>query len=124
MAKRQLHHKAFTLIEVMVSVMIVSVVIAALLQMRGETTHKFLELKKILKELPYSSFLISQDKSYRVGEEFDVESDLRDRLKTLKMRVDYKTVDTLESNDFVLEFGKTTLTSESFSLSLVRLKLQ
>ena len=45
MPKRHCNNSAFTLIEVIVAVMIVSVVIAALLQMRGNTSYKFLEIK-------------------------------------------------------------------------------
>jgi len=48
MPKRHCNNSAFTLIEVIVAVMIVSVVIAALLQMRGNTSYKFLEIKKMM----------------------------------------------------------------------------
>ena len=151
MPKRQLHKKAFTLIEVMVAVMIVSVVIAALLQMRGDTNHKLIQLKKILKENQYNSFLIATDDKYgfessnidlyRLLGNFDVESDLRRKLKAIKTEVTYEELDVLDSSDFsddstdgeesegsasaiVFEIGKTSLKSEAFSLSLLRVRIQ
>jgi len=149
MPKRQLTRKAFTLIEVMVAVMIVSVVIAALLQMQGNTNHKLLQLKKSIKDNQYNSFLISEanrygfDSSninlYRLVEKFDLESDLRRHLKATKIKVSYEILDVLDSNDFddesddeeensgngiILEIGKTDLKSDKFALSLLRVKLQ
>jgi len=148
MPKRQLHRKAFTLIEVMVAVMIVSVVIAALLQMRGNTNHKFIQLKKIVKENQYNSFLISVDDKYgfesssidlyRLADNFDLESDLRRKLKSIKTKVTYEELEVLDSGDFsddkeegessasgiIFEIGKTSLESDDFSLSLMRVKIQ
>jgi len=140
------HHRGFTLIEVMVAVMIVSVVIAALLQMQGNTSHKLIELKKTLKTNQFNSFLISSDNKYgfessntdlyRLSGEFDMESDLRRKLKAMKIKVSYEKKDVLDSNDFsddeedatvtgiVLEIGKTHLQNKNFSLSLMRIKLQ
>jgi len=151
MPKRQLNRKAFTLIEVMVAVMIVSVVIAALLQMQGNTNHKLIQLKKTVKENQYSSFLISVDDKYgfesssldlyRLADNFDLESDLRRKLKSIKTKVSYEELDVLDSSDFsddsdeseegessasgiIFEIGKTHLESEEFSLSLMRVKIQ
>lgn len=146
MPKRQLNRRAFTLIEVMVSVMIVSFVIAALLQIQGDTAHRLIKLKKTIKENQYNSFLISEGgrygfesnsiNLYQLVDNFDVESDLRRKLKAIKTKVSYKKLDVLDSNDFsdendensgsdiVLEIGRTSLKSKEFSLSLLRVKLQ
>ena len=145
MAKRHLSHRGFTLIEVMVAVMIVSVVIAALLQMRGNTTHKLQELKKTVKTTQYNSFLSSADDKYgfnssslglyRLAGDFEMESDLRRKLKSIKTKITYEKIEVLDSNDFgeddnsttssiILEIGKTDLKSKDFSLSLMRVKLQ
>jgi prepilin-type N-terminal cleavage/methylation domain-containing protein len=146
MIKRHLSRRGFTLIEVMVAVMIVSVVIAALLQMRGNTTHKLQELKKRLKTTQYNSFLSSLDDKYgfessnidlyRLAGDFDMESGLRRKLKSIKTKITYKKIDVLDSNDFdedgennatssiILEIGKTDVKSKDFSLSLLRVKLQ
>ena len=153
MPKRQLGRNAFTLIEVMVAVMIVSVVIAALLQMKGNTNHKFIQLKKIVTENQYNTFLISVDDKYsyetsnidlyRLVDNFDLENDLRRKLKSIKTKVSYEKLDVLDTGDFnddsedeegeegenggidiIFEIGKTSLKSEEFSLSLMRVKIQ
>ncbi|MEA1983375.1 MAG: type II secretion system protein, partial [Campylobacterota bacterium] len=56
--------RAFTLIEVMVAVMIVSIVIAALLQMRGDTSNKLFQLKEMMQTNQYNSFLLSNSEKY------------------------------------------------------------
>jgi len=154
MPKRQLGRNAFTLIEVMVAVMIVSVVIAALLQMKGNTNHKFIQLKKIVTENQYNTFLISVDDKYsfetsnidldRLVDNFDLENDLRRKLKSIKTKVSYEKLDVYDSGDLsddseeyeegeegenggidiIFEIGKTSLKSEDFSLSLMRVKIQ
>ena len=151
MPKRQLGRNAFTLIEVMVAVMIVSVVIAALLQMKGNTNHKFIQLKKIVTENQYNTFLISVDDKYsfetsnidlyRLVDNFDLENDLRRKLKSIKTKVSYEKLDVLDTGNFkddseedeegenggidiIFEIGKTSLKSEEFSLSLMRVKIQ
>ncbi len=154
MPKRSLAKNAFTLIEVMVAVMIVSVVIAALLQMRGDTSHKFLGIKKMMQTNQYNSFLLSQSDKYgfeesnidlyRLVDDFDLESDLRHRLKNIKLKVDYEVLDTIDTAEFdesakpsedgeevqtdttgiVFEIGKSSLQAENFSTSLIRVRIQ
>lgn len=148
MPKRQLEHKGFTLIEVMVAVMIVSVVIAALLQMRGNASHKLFELKKSMQTNQYSSFLFENSEKYafedskidmtKLVEEFELESDLRRKLKAMKSQILYEELDTIDTNEFeesdeeeitqssgiVFEIGKTTLKTEEFTTSLTRVRLQ
>ena len=147
MPKRKLFsHDGFTLIEVIMAVVIVSTVIAALLQMRGNTSHKFLQLKKLTKTNQYNSFLIGNGEKYgfessnidlyRLADDFDLESNLRRKLKSLKVHILYDELDVLDSSDFgdedeessdaaiVLEIGRTTLHSKEFSLSMKRVKLQ
>jgi len=151
MPKHQLHKNAFTLIEVMVAVMIVSVVIAALLQMRGNTSHKFIGIKKMMNSEQYNSFLLSlgdkygfEESSidlYRLVDDFDVESDLRRRLKAIRLKVDYEELETIDTAEFdessedeeevqtdttgiVFEIGKSKLHSENFSTSLIRVRVQ
>ncbi|MDF1877748.1 prepilin-type N-terminal cleavage/methylation domain-containing protein [Sulfurimonas sp. SAG-AH-194-L11] len=139
---------AFTLMEVMVSVVIVSVVIAALLQMQGNTTHKFFTLKEMMQTNPYSSFLLSTSDKYgfesskiemkQLVDEFELESDLRRRLKSMQVKIEYEvltTIDTSELEDeedssqsgstgLVFEIGKTSLISKDFSTQLIRVKIQ
>ena len=151
MPKRHFNHKAFTLIEVMVAVMIVSVVIAALLQMRGDTTNKFFGIKKMMKTNQYNSFLLSHgdkygfEKSrmdmYRLVDDFDLESDLRRKLKAIKVELDYEKLSVIDTSEYedsgddkesanagssgiIFEIGRTSLKTENFKGSLIRIKIQ
>jgi len=145
---------AFTLLEVMVAVMIVSVVIAALLQMRGNTSNEFMQIKKMAQTNQYNSFLLSLDEKYgfeksnidmkRLVEDFDLESDLRRKLGSLKVNLDYEALSVIDTSEFdsqensenaedaenasssgiIFEIGKTTLKTEKFSTQLTRIKIQ
>jgi hypothetical protein len=116
----------------MVAVMIVSVVIAALLQLRGDTTGRFLQLKKMLHENQYKSFLISSDAKYgfessrttlkTLAGDFRLNSTLRRRLKAQKVKLSYDTIDDTRSEGMVFEMGKTSLKSKEFSFSLIRVR--
>ncbi len=154
MPKRHCNNSAFTLIEVIVAVMIVSVVIAALLQMRGNTSYKFLEIKKMMQKNQYNSFLLSLSDKYgfekssidlnKLVYEFNIERELRRKLKSIKVKVDYKELDTIdtaefddtekESNDgqevqedttgIVFEIGQSILKTDTFSTNLIRVRIQ
>jgi len=145
---------AFTLIEVIVAVMIVSVVIASLLQMRGNTTHKLLSIQEMIRTNQYSSFLLTLGDKYgfershismnQLVDDFDLESDLRRKLKTMKVEIDYEELETIDTSDFeetaeeedftdeeqegstgiVFEIGKTKLKSDDISLQLIRVRIQ
>lgn len=142
---------AFTLIEVMVAVMIVSVVIAALLEMRGALAHKYLSLKEMAQINQYNTFLIGHDSKYgfdksntnmkTLVDDFELESDLRRKLSALKITLDYEelnTIDTsefqekseeedsesLESSGLIFEIGKSILSGEDFSSSMIRVRIQ
>jgi len=101
---------AFVLIEVMVSVMIVSVVISALLHMQGSTTTKLSNIKEMMKTNQYSSFLLSLGDKYgfdksqmdmeRLVENFDLEDDLRRHLKSMRAELDYKAIKSIDTSEF------------------------
>lgn len=139
--------------EVMVAVVIVSIVIAALLQMRGNTNHKFIQLKKTFDKSSYGTFISGSAPNYgyesssmdiyRLVEEFDLESDLRRKLKAIKLKLEYEELAVLDSSDFddkndtdgenidanstggiVLEIGKTELHNKEFDISLLRIRVQ
>jgi len=154
MPKSRGTRNAFTLIEVMVAVMIISVVIAALLEMRGNTSFKFFQIKEMMRTNQYSSFLLSQGDKYgfershldmnRLIEDFDVESDLRRKLKAIKVEMDYEVVESIDTSEYdesaqstqddeevqedttgiVFEIGKTQLKTKEYTLSLLRVRLQ
>ncbi|MCK4737462.1 MAG: prepilin-type N-terminal cleavage/methylation domain-containing protein [Sulfurimonas sp.] len=134
--------KAFTLIEVMVAVLIISVVITALFQMKGNSSHIFLNLSKKLEINQYSSFLISNDnygfeKQTTTLDEllgnFKVEDELRQELKKAKIEVIYQELEQIDmseqsdenaSSGMIFEIGKTILKTDKSSVSLIRLRVQ
>lgn len=135
----------FTLMEVMVAVMIVSVVIAALLQMRGDTSNKFFNIKKMLDTNQYNSFLLANDNKYgfessnidmkRLVDDFRVQSDLRRKLSSIKVKLKYEKLQVIDTSEFnsdeqnastgiIFEIGKTELFTDKFSSSLIRIRVQ
>lgn len=134
--------KAFTLIEVMVAVLIISVVVMALFQMKGNSSHIFLNLTQKLETNQYLSFLISNDDygfeqdtitADKLLEDFDLERDLRQNLKKVKVDLIYQKLEDIDMNEqedenlssgMIFEIGKTILKTEKSSASLPRIRLQ
>jgi len=129
----------FTLIEVMVAVMIVSVVIAAIYKMQGDTHHIFFKLKEKSQNNQYLSFIIWNNKYgfeddkvnlERLAEEFKIEDDLRRKFKNIKLEITYDKLQTIDmaeyegSSNVIFELGMSRLKKDDFSDSLYRLRLQ
>jgi len=131
----------FTLIEVMVSVMIISVVIAALLELNANNSHLFIRIKNELSSQKYLTLLTSSSYGFendsltldRLVEGFDLDDDLRRELKNIKAKVIYQEVDKIDlsqgsdedtASNLSLYIGKTILKLPSSSTSLLRIKLQ
>ena len=131
--------KAFTLIEVMVSVMIISVVIMALLQMKSNNSHILTSLKNQNDTNQYISLLISnkdygyEKKTIRLDtlvKEFNVNDELRKKLKNIKAKVIYNKVNRIDlsegeegSSSLILEIGETLLKLDNSSSKIYRLRL-
>jgi len=130
---------AFTLLEVMISVMIISVVILALFEMRGNSTLMFMQIDKSSKVNQYLSFLVAQkDFGFEkkrttmknLAAEFDLDSDLRRKLTDTKVDLSYtelKNIDMSEYDegaDLIFEVGSTNIKVKDASASLLRIKLQ
>ena len=145
MAKRDLTKDAFTLIEVMVAVMIISVVIMALIQMYANNTHIFSSMKKQTKINQYSSLLISNDNYgfenknidlHDLVDDFDLEYKLRRELKGTKAKILYQELETLDmseqdsdeeieaSSGMVLEIGKSIIQTQESSTALLRFRIR
>jgi len=104
--------KGFTLIEVMVAVMIVSVVIASLLQLNANNTNFFSMLKMQKDNDQYLTFFIDNKKYgfenedkiplYRVIEEFNfnLDDDFRRELKAKEIDIKYQTISTIDLSEF------------------------
>lgn len=101
--------KAFTLIEVMVAVMIISVVILALLEMFANHSHIFSSFKNKTKVNQYASFFIAnpvygfEKKSlnmYDILSDFKLESDLIRELKSVKVEILYQELERIDMSKF------------------------
>lgn len=136
--------KGFTLIEVMVAVMIISVVILGLVQLFANNTHIFFQLDKKVHHNHYLSVLFAtqeygfKDKTttmYELLSDFEMEDDLKHSLKNMKVDVLYQELEVVDlrkfqtqkeeiKSDMVFEIGKSILKFEETSVSLMRIKLQ
>lgn len=148
------NREAFTLLEVMVAVMIISVVVAALLQMMGNSSHLFSKVKIESNVGQYASFLIAspdygfENKSItldKLAEDFKLDSQLRTELKKLKAKLVYTELESIDMSEFdtpkaedtidneedqtvsselIFEIGKSTLEFKDASTSLLRLRVK
>jgi len=145
---------AFTLIEVMVAVVIISVVIMAFIKLFANNSHIFSTLDEKSKNNQYLSFLISpsdyglENKEivlYDLVQEFDVEDALRRDLKNIKVKLVYQELETIDMGEYdsiseseiqeenkeekiassmVFEIGKTVLKIQNTSVSMLRIRVQ
>jgi prepilin-type N-terminal cleavage/methylation domain-containing protein len=147
-----MHNKrgGFTLIEIMVSVVIISTVVLALLELISNNAHIFSIVDKKSKSNQYISLIISnpdygrEDKKVTINDlvkEFNLEYDLRRKLKDSRVEVLYQkiqTIDTSEANEdgsdenttdeqsggMVFEIGKSVIKFSDSATSLFRIKIQ
>ena len=101
--------RAFTLIEVMVAVMIISVVILALLQMFANNTHIFSQLTKQAKINQYASlFLANSDFGFEtisvylddLVSDFKVNDALISELKNSKVEIVYQKIEQIDMSEY------------------------
>ena len=135
--------------EVMVAVMIISVVVAALLQLQSNNTETFLRLKKMQHSLQYASLLQGSKYGFendsltldRTVERFDLDDDLRRELKDIHAKVIYQKLETIDTKEFddtftdeqsqsendqtplVIEIGRTILQLPDASASVMRIRI-
>jgi prepilin-type N-terminal cleavage/methylation domain-containing protein len=121
--------RAFTLIEVMVAVMIVSIVIAALFKLRGDTNHLFTKIQQEQKGSSYATLLLwnpnygftkESINLYRLVDNFDLDDDLRRKLKTIKTKISYEKLKTIDLDTMQLEIGKTDFSVGDFDVTFNR----
>lgn len=121
--------------------MIISVVILAMVKMYSNNTFLFDSYKKHAQINQYASFLIAnkeygyENKNitlYDLVNEFDMEDELRRKLKAKKAQLAYKVVKNIDlsedSNESApqmsLEIGQTVLRVETNSVAMMRLQLR
>lgn len=122
---------AFTLLEVMVAVMIVSVVIVALLEMQGNSGHIFLTLAEKKRVNTYASLLLGSTYGYEKSRisldelvsEFEVEDTLRRELQREHVALSYKTTaPTQGAETLPFEIGETSMRFADTSVRLLRIR--
>ena len=138
----------FTFIEVMVAVMIISVVVAALLQLQSNNTESFTHLRQIQKNIQYISLLSGSKYGYENDtltldgtlDRFDIEDDLRRELKEIKVNILYQSLQRIDTKDFdlslseanasstehsplVIEIGRTIMQLPEGSVSVMRIRI-
>ena len=100
--------KAFTLLEVMISVVIISVVIMALLKMHANSTYLFENINKTKEMNQYLSLFVAnsdygfEKKSITLDQlvkDFSLDDDLRDKLKEIKSEIKYTQLEKLDLGD-------------------------
>jgi len=121
--------KAFTLIEVMIAVMIVSIVIAALFKLRGDTNHLFSRIQQEQKKSTYATLILWNDKygfnkedinMYRLVDNFELDNDTRRELKNIKAKVRYSKIKSIDLDTLVIEIGKTELLFDNIDIHFNR----
>ena len=145
--------KGFTLIEVMVAVMIISLVIGVLLQLFSNNTRLFSSMRGH-SELCMRSSLLIGNSSYGyedakvsladLVQEFDVNDELRRKLKQYKAKITYTPVKELDARkqeideitepymtdndeglkERAMEIGRSSFEMDEFQTAYLRLKLQ
>jgi len=99
----------FTLVEVLIAVVIISIVIMSLLQMYANNVHIFSSIKQKTDVNKYASFFISnpdmglENKSitiYDLLDDFDLDDDLRRELKNIKAKIIYQELEVIDMSDF------------------------
>lgn len=117
----------------MIAVMIVSLVIAALLKLQGNTNHLFNRLQSDQRRSSYATLLLwnptyglnkSQGTLYRLVDNFDMDDELRRELKKSKFNIEYKKLQTLEIDNLILEVGKTHFSCENLDIYFNRVHLR
>lgn len=137
--------KGFTLIEVMIAVMIISIVIAALLKIKADNVNLFSTLKYQVETNQYLSLLMQSNYGFedkditldKLVNDFDVEHDLRTELKRTKVKLIYQemqkidtgsfeddTQDNENSNSAIFEIGRSIIKTDKSSSSLLRLRIK
>lgn len=145
--------KGFTLIEVMVAVVIISLVIGVLLQLFSNNTRLFSSMRGHSELCMRSSLLIGNTQYGYENEkvsladlvqDFDIDDALRQKLKKYKAKITYSTVKELDTrkkeiDDIVepyignndeglkertMEIGRSSFEMDEFQTAYLRLKMQ
>ena len=137
--RKKIQRDGFTLLEVMIAVMILSVVIMALLQMYANGAHIFKSVNIKSQTNQYISFLTGNEKYSlqkdtfsldRLVEEFEIEDELRRELRDIKVELLFEDIKNTKSSS-IAEFEITKVVLKTSNLkgdvaktSFLRLRTQ
>ena len=109
--------------------MIVSVVIAALFKLRGDTNHLFTKIQQEQKKSSYATLLLWNNdyglnkesiNLYRLVDNFDLDDDTRRELKAIKAKIQYTKIKSIDLDTIVVEIGKTEFSFQDFDITFNR----
>lgn len=110
--------------------MIVSVVVSAMIALRGNSSNLLMHIQKNAKTIQYASFLPWSKESgpgvfatnlYRLSNGVEMDDGLRRQLKAILIKIQYKNEHDYDINNTTFEVGKTTLKNKNFQISLQRI---
>lgn len=149
--------RGFTLLEVLIAVMIIAVVIGSLIQLFADNSRTFTSVHQKILHANITTLLVGnmiygyEDKKTDLAElvkDFNIDDDLRRKLKAVKAEIIYRDVTTIDFNEAAetiaqeqssggetlvteageasntLEIGRTTLKIDTQSSSFLRIKFQ
>ncbi len=134
-----MNRAAFTLLEVMISVMIISVVILALFEMRANSNLMFFKIEDKSKANQSLSFFIRQKdfgfenkktSMKNLITDFELNSELAKEFSDTKVDIKYIELESIdmkdydEGNEMIFEIGSTNIKINKRSASFMRIKLQ
>lgn len=116
------HSRAFTLIEVLVSVMIIAVVIGALLQLFANNAHTFSSVKAKINHTNRTSLILGnkvygyEKKSVDLAElvkDFNIDDALRRKLKKEKVEIIYTEVTSIDFDEAAESIAESEQTQDA-----------
>ncbi len=134
--------KGFTLIEVMISVVLISVIIASLYQLKSNYTFLFEKAKNEANSFWIATFFNTDKYGFkndtvtldRLSEGFDLDDDLRRFLKNKKTDIIYQEVRSIDlsetdtnqtqNSNMTLTIGKTVLKSNNGKTAFYRVEIK
>jgi len=133
MTKQKHYKKAFTLIEVMVAVMIISVVLASMLKLFSNNSYLLQQLKDQTFQHSLLSLFVSNERYgfetkettlySLIEEEFEVDDALRRELEAKNVKILYRKLKTMDLESMQLELGETILRQKNTSQKILRVRL-
>lgn len=126
--------KGFTLIELLIAISIISIVILSLLHLKSDSIGLIGNIDKQFKKEHFivvldsdnDGFSMDNKNLYMLLNDFNIGFDLRRKLKSIKVEIKYKKTKRIDldiKNNFVLEFGITTIKINEDIFNIPRIRM-